>query len=292
MKRGRQRCRCSSRAAQLPVGHVACRGDVRARRRHLADERLDLRGGRGSRHDGERRAVRDRARGPGLGRVHPDQQQGGRPHRSQAGLRPGPARLRHRRPGDDAGPEPDRDHHLLGDPRRSGGIAAAARHAVTHPRELRRSRSQEDLRPGRGSGGHRRSGRTAARRLRHHLPVVAGRLPPRSRWSSRWCSPTSSWSATCPTPGPRQVDLVGAALSVVGMGGVVLGILVWQEGGEAVGALIAAGLVGLVALAYWLRAPQASRQADAARPGPVPASRTSGSASRSRCCSRSPSAAR
>ena len=56
-----------------------------------------------------------------------------------------------------------------------------------------------------------------------------------------------------PYTGPRQVDVVGAVLSVVGMGGVVLGILVWQEGGEAVGALIAAGVVGLVALAYWLR---------------------------------------
>ena len=55
-----------------------------------------------------------------------------------------------------------------------------------------------------------------------------------------------------PYTGPRQIDLVGAVLSVVGMGGVVLGILVWQEGGEAVGALIALGLVGLVALAYWL----------------------------------------
>ena len=52
--------------------------------------------------------------------------------------------------------------------------------------------------------------------------------------------------------GPRQVDLVGAALSVVGMGGVVLGILVWQEGGEAVAALIVSGAVGLVALAFWL----------------------------------------
>ncbi|HZB18360.1 MAG TPA: MFS transporter [Blastococcus sp.] len=52
--------------------------------------------------------------------------------------------------------------------------------------------------------------------------------------------------------GPRHVDLVGAALSVVGMGGVVLGILVWQEGGGFVGALIAAGAIGLAALAYWL----------------------------------------
>jgi EmrB/QacA subfamily drug resistance transporter len=52
--------------------------------------------------------------------------------------------------------------------------------------------------------------------------------------------------------GERRVDLVGAALSVVGMGGLVMGILVWQEGGEAVGALIATGAVGLGSLAYWL----------------------------------------
>jgi hypothetical protein len=55
-----------------------------------------------------------------------------------------------------------------------------------------------------------------------------------------------------PYTGSRRIDLVGAALSVTGMGGVVLGILVWQEGGEAVGALIAIGVAGLAALAYWL----------------------------------------
>src|SRR5689334_5467303 len=52
--------------------------------------------------------------------------------------------------------------------------------------------------------------------------------------------------------GDRGVDVVGAALSVVGMGGVVLGILVWQEGGEAVGALLAVGIVALGSLAWWL----------------------------------------
>ncbi|MFI0433005.1 MAG: MFS transporter [Candidatus Nanopelagicales bacterium] len=52
--------------------------------------------------------------------------------------------------------------------------------------------------------------------------------------------------------GERSIDLVGAALSVVGMGGVVLGILVWQEGGEAVLALIAVGAIALFALARWL----------------------------------------
>ena len=55
-----------------------------------------------------------------------------------------------------------------------------------------------------------------------------------------------------PYTGPRRIDLVGAVLSVVGMGGVVLGILVWQEGGEAVGAILAIGAVALAALAWWL----------------------------------------
>src|SRR6187549_1859891 len=52
--------------------------------------------------------------------------------------------------------------------------------------------------------------------------------------------------------GSRQVDFVGAALSVVGMGGVVLGILIWQEGGEFVLLLMAAGAVALGSLAWWL----------------------------------------
>ena len=55
-----------------------------------------------------------------------------------------------------------------------------------------------------------------------------------------------------PYTGAREVDGVGAALSAIGMGGVVVGILVWQEGGEFVGLLIAVGLVGLGSLARWL----------------------------------------
>jgi len=55
-----------------------------------------------------------------------------------------------------------------------------------------------------------------------------------------------------PFLGPRTLDVVGSLLSIVGMGGIVLGILVWQEGGEAVGALLAVGAVGLGSLAYWL----------------------------------------
>ena len=55
-----------------------------------------------------------------------------------------------------------------------------------------------------------------------------------------------------PYTGPRKVDLVGAVLSVVGMGGVVLGILVWQEGGAYVGLIIAIGAVTLAAFGYWI----------------------------------------
>src|SRR3954454_24875526 len=55
-----------------------------------------------------------------------------------------------------------------------------------------------------------------------------------------------------PYTGERGVDWTGAALSAVGMAGIVLGILVWQEGGEAVGALIALGAIALCTLAWWL----------------------------------------
>ncbi|HEY9027963.1 MAG TPA: MFS transporter, partial [Burkholderiaceae bacterium] len=44
------------------------------------------------------------------------------------------------------------------------------------------------------------------------------------------------------------VEIVGALLSAVGMGGIVLGILVWQEGGESVAALIVLGAAAMGAL--------------------------------------------
>jgi EmrB/QacA subfamily drug resistance transporter len=52
--------------------------------------------------------------------------------------------------------------------------------------------------------------------------------------------------------GTRKIDVVGAVLSVVGMGGVVLGILVWQEGGGYVGLIIGVGAVTLALFARWL----------------------------------------
>ncbi len=55
-----------------------------------------------------------------------------------------------------------------------------------------------------------------------------------------------------PYTGERGIDLVGAVFSVLAMGGIVLGILVWQEGGERVLAFIVVGVVSMAALAWWL----------------------------------------
>ncbi len=60
--------------------------------------------------------------------------------------------------------------------------------------------------------------------------------------------------------GSRKIDIVGAILSVVGMGGVVLGILVWQEGGEFVLLLMAVGAVALGSLAWWLTRQQRAQK--------------------------------
>jgi EmrB/QacA subfamily drug resistance transporter len=55
-----------------------------------------------------------------------------------------------------------------------------------------------------------------------------------------------------PYTGDRHVDPVGAILSVLAMGGVVLSILVWQEGGESVAALFIVGAIAMGTLVYWL----------------------------------------
>ena len=73
-----------------------------------------------------------------------------------------------------------------------------------------------------------------------------------------------------PFTGPRQVDTIGAILSVLGMGGVVVGILAWQEGGDAVAELLIVGMVGLGIPRVVAPAPEARGQTDAARSGSVP----------------------
>ena len=92
--------------------------------------------------------------------------------------------------------------------------------------------------------GHRRRCRPAAGRLHHHLPLLAGGFLPRIR-HHRHRAAQHQAGERCALHRPREIDLVGALLSVLGMGGIVLSILVWQEGGESVGILMAVGLVAM-----------------------------------------------
>lgn len=55
-----------------------------------------------------------------------------------------------------------------------------------------------------------------------------------------------------PFTGKKQIDAVGSILSVMGMGGIVLSILIWQEGGESVALFLAVGIIALDLLVYWL----------------------------------------
>jgi EmrB/QacA subfamily drug resistance transporter len=55
-----------------------------------------------------------------------------------------------------------------------------------------------------------------------------------------------------PYTGSREIDGVGGILSIIGMGGIVLGVLAWQEGGERVLLLLALGAIGLTAFGAWL----------------------------------------
>ena len=57
--------------------------------------------------------------------------------------------------------------------------------AVAHPRQLRRRDAAQGVRAGRRVGRDRGRGRAADRRLHHHLPVVAHRVPARRRRDHR-----------------------------------------------------------------------------------------------------------
>jgi MFS family permease len=55
-----------------------------------------------------------------------------------------------------------------------------------------------------------------------------------------------------PYTGDRHIDYVGAVLSILGMGGIVLGILAWEDGTGPVVLLILAGALSMVLLGGWL----------------------------------------
>jgi len=55
-----------------------------------------------------------------------------------------------------------------------------------------------------------------------------------------------------PYTGDRHIDYVGAVLSILGMGGIVLGILAWEGGTGPVALLILGGALSLALLGGWL----------------------------------------
>ena len=96
-----------------------------------------------------------------------------------------------------------------------------------------------------------------------------------------------------PYTGTARVDVVGAVLSVARHGRHRARHP--RRGRRAASPsprCIAIGVVALAALVWWLVRRKRAGQADAARPGPVPIRRSSGSGSPGRCSSRSRSAAR
>ena len=85
--------------------------------------------------------------------------------------------------------------------------------------------------------------------------------------------------ATCRTPARARSTWSVRSLSVIGMGGVVLGILVWQEGGEYVGAARSrSARSALALLAWWLVRRKRRARSRCSTPS-CSGSRTSGSGS-------------
>src|SRR3954451_11250460 len=124
---GRRYDHCGGESPPRPA---PLHGHVRARRRHVDHERVDQRGGARPPHRREHGAERDRARGTGLRRLHPDRQQGRRPDRPQARVRARPPRLRDRRDRDDVGAERRGRHRLLGAGRWTRRVTAPSCDAV------------------------------------------------------------------------------------------------------------------------------------------------------------------
>ncbi len=250
-------------------------------------------GGQGPRHHGQRRAVGDRARGAGLRGLHPDREQGRRPDRAQARVRPRAARLRRRGARDDARAGPDGRSSSSG--RSSAGSA---------PRCCCRPCSRSIH--GNFEGAAQRKvyalvGASAAIAAAVG-PLLGGFITTYLSWRVGFALEVviiavvlfghQARARRARTPGDRHVDLVGAVFSVIGMGGIVLSILVWQEGGEAVAATPGARRRRPLCAGVVARAAQAAGEAGPDRSRRCSRRRSSGWGSPARCSSRSRSAAR
>ena len=184
-------------------------------------------------------------------------------------VRAGAARLRDRRPGDDPGPGPQGDHHLLG----ASSVASVRRMLLP---------AMQSLIHGNFDGAARKKTYAlvgAAAAIAAAVgPLLGGFVTTYLSWRVGFFLEVVVIAVVLANiklvrdvayTGPRQIDLVGAALSVVGMGGVVLGDPGLAGGRRSGSSAHRGGAVGLVALAFWLRTPQAPGEADLARPGAV-----------------------
>ena len=161
-----------------------------------------------------------------------------------------------------------RDHRLLGRDRGARRLALPARDAVPDPRQLRGQGPGEGVRARRGVGRDRRRDRAA----------VGGFMTTVLSWRAGFLLEAVIIAAVLvgsrrirdvPYTGDRSVDGVGAFLSVIGMGGLVVGVLVWQEGGEFVAALLAIGAAAMGGLVVWLRRRKREGKAALLDPGAV-----------------------
>ena len=161
-----------------------------------------------------------------------------------------------RRAVDDARAEPAADRDLLGDRRRPRRVAAAAVDAGSGARQL----------PGRHAAKAYALVGAAAAIAAAVGPLLGGLITTYLSWRIAFLGEAviigivlvgTRRIVEAPYTGPREIDVVGGILSALGMGGLVLGILVWEDGGGAVVALIAVGFVASARLAWWLRKPQA-----------------------------------
>ena len=112
-------------------------------------------------------------------------------------------------------------------------------------------------------------GRPAARGLRDHVPLLAGRLRARGRRDRDRAVPDQARPRRAVHGAAPDRRRSARSSRSLGMGGLVLGILVWQEGGDYVMPADGDRSDRAGAACVLARAPQASGEADPARPGPL-----------------------
>ncbi len=182
------------------------------------------------------------------------------------------------------GAERDRDRRLLGDHRRARGVAAAARDAVPDPRELRGRCSDEDVRAGRGCCRDRCRRGAVARRLRDHLPLLAGRLRARGRRDRDRAVPDQACPRRGRTRGRARSTSSARSSRSSAWAASCSAFSSGRKAATYVGLLMAIGADRADAARVLARAPQASGEADAARPGPVQVPALHDRGSRGSCC--------